>query len=80
VVVIDVREPDEFVSGALPGAINIPLSDISQNVVDKHMVDDKCLVLYCRVGGRSMRACELLSCDSFNLVGGIEAWCELNDL
>lgn len=79
VILIDVREPDEFILGAIPGAVNIPLGHIAQDVVDKYKVEDKRLVFYCRLGKRSLRACELLSGDVFNLVGGIESWNELSD-
>ncbi|WP_070965694.1 rhodanese-like domain-containing protein [Vibrio sonorensis] len=57
-LLIDVRTPEEFASGHLEGAVNIPLSELEQrlNTVDK----SKQTVLYCRSGRRSGVAYEIL--------------------
>ena len=47
-VLVDVREVDEFRSGHIPGAINQPLSNISQIKIPK----DKTLFVYCLRGSR----------------------------
>ena len=49
---VDVREPDEFRSGHIPGALNVPLSEIRQVTLPK----EKVLLLYCLRGTRSRRA------------------------
>jgi phage shock protein E len=57
--VIDVREPWEYASGHLPKAINIPLNDIPGHLNEiKKMTGSK--ILYCRSGGRSGMAVNLL--------------------
>lgn len=54
---IDVREADEFAAGHLPGARNVPLSEIESGRRD---VPDRAIV-YCAAGVRSARACFLLA-------------------
>ncbi|GDX28254.1 hypothetical protein LBMAG13_06780 [Actinomycetes bacterium] len=77
--VIDVREISEYQDGHIPGAINIPLSTVPDNVAifSQHAT----VFVVCQVGGRSMRACEYIAaqpaCDHvelFNLTGGTGAW------
>lgn len=57
-VVVDVREPDEYREGHIPGAQSIPLSLVPETV-DAFR---KAVPVYvvCMSGGRSMRACEYL--------------------
>ena len=51
---IDVRERDEFAQGHVPGAKNLPLSDIDQW---KDQLDpDQGYALMCQMGGRALRA------------------------
>lgn len=78
VVLIDVREPDEFLIEHIEGAINVPLSRFHK-INDIELTENKILVMQCRIGARSMRACQLLQEVGFtnemhNLEGGIEAW------
>nr|CAD6609969.1 ArsR family transcriptional regulator [Rhizobium sp. TCK] len=46
VTVIDVRPPDEYALGHLPGAINVPLSDLEDRAADFHSGQE--IVAYCR--------------------------------
>lgn len=75
-LVIDVREPQEFAAGHIPGAINLPLSRFSPAQLPE--ADGRTLVLNCAAGGRSARA--LSACDAArasvdgHLAGGISAW------
>ena len=55
-VLLDVREDDEFRSGYIPGALNIPLSRIDTITIPK----DKPLYVYCLRGARSKRAVNAL--------------------
>lgn len=52
---VDVRSPGEFSSGHLPGAINVPLQELSSHV-KKLGEKDKPVVLYCASGTRSAMA------------------------
>lgn len=86
--VIDVREPGEYASGHLPGAVNIPRG-VLEFEVDGHAavncVKDPALghrkvpvVVYCRSGGRSALAADALRRLGFtkplSLAGGINKW------
>ena len=80
VTIIDVREPEEFLAGHLPGAINIPRG-LLEFRVDNHPIvcDRNCtIVLQCQSGGRSALATvamqELGYKNVANLAGGIAAW------
>ena len=55
---IDVRTPAEFMQGALPGALNIPLQSIPGAVAQ--FGEDDTLLVYCRSGSRSMFAQQYL--------------------
>ena len=73
--IIDVREEDEFAAGAIEGAVNIPLSQIMREQAELPEDKGQKYILYCRVGRRSMMACELMLeegyGDLYNLEGGI---------
>lgn len=73
---IDVREPDEFASGRIPGALNAPLSELAQHV--ETFRSDGPVYVVCQAGGRSARACEALEeaglVGLVNVVGGTGAW------
>ena len=75
ITIIDVREEDEFSSGAIEGAINIPLSQIMKEQAELPQDKKQQYILYCRVGRRSMMACELLRGEGYsnlyNFEGGI---------
>lgn len=68
--IIDVRSPWEFESGNYPGAINIPLEEISQRVAEFEAFEGP-IVLYCRSGNRSGMALNFLKQQGFeNLTNG----------
>lgn len=76
-VLVDVREPAEFASESIPGAVLVPLSTVKISTLPPH--EGKKLVIYCRKGGRGGSACQKLlaempNLDLYNLTGGIEAW------
>ena len=56
---IDVRTPEEFEGGHLPGAVNVPLSDLRANA-DRAGPEDAEYVLYCASGARSAVAARAL--------------------
>lgn len=72
---IDVREPAEVATGTLPGAVNIPLGELSERIGE--LDPNKRAVMLCRSGARSASAAEFLVSAGFvdviNLDGGIIA-------
>jgi rhodanese-related sulfurtransferase len=75
VVLIDVRETDEYLSGHVPGSISVPLSTVQSNV-EPFLAQNPTYVI-CQVGGRSMRACEFAEQSGavcINVAGGTGAW------
>lgn len=76
IVVIDVRTRDEFYGKRIPGAINIPLQDISEKIGNVVRDKNEVIILYCEYGGRSRKALNKLVnmgyVNVFNLDGGIE--------
>ena len=72
-VLVDVREENEYSSGHIPGAVNLPLSMISTAVFPK----DAPLFLYCLRGTRSRHAAGLLKRMGYTRVksiGGISGY------
>ena len=75
-LLLDVRNPDEFSAGFIPGAINIPLDEIRQRL--KEIPVDKNIRIYCEAGLRgylAQRILRQLGFDSVsNLSGGYVSW------
>ena len=71
----DVRRPDEYESGHVPGAVLIPLDEVPDRV--EEFPSDREFLVICRSGARSMRACETLAAhgiEGINVSGGTLAW------
>ncbi len=74
-LVLDVREPEEWASGHLAGALHIPLGTLPDRIAD--LDPQTPTVVMCHLGGRSARATAWLVQQGYhvvNLEGGIEAW------
>lgn len=73
---IDVRSPDEFASGHVPGAMCVPIDEIESGRAA--IPRDRTVILSCQSGRRSLRAKELLQRQGYqNLLemeGGFSAW------
>lgn len=76
-VVVDVRTPDEYAQGHIPGAKLIPLDDLATRYREIPP-DVERIVVHCEAGGRSAAACEYLAGKGYqnllNMVGGMHAW------
>lgn len=74
VPLIDVREPDEYAAGRVPGAVNLPMSRIGDLL---HELPEGEFDVICAVGGRSGRVVEALEArgfDAVNVEGGTNGW------
>ena len=80
VVVLDVRTPEEFSSGHVPGAMNIPHDQLPNRLAELAGAKDKEIVVYCRSGRRSEMALDTLSSQGFkrllHLEGDMIKWQE----
>ena len=76
VMLIDVRTPDEYALGTIPGAVNIPLDDMRRRLSE--IPSDRELWLFCGVGLRGYLASNILKEHGFkkvrNLIGGLKTY------
>src|SRR5487761_2362204 len=77
-LLLDVREPNEYVSGHLPDALHIPLSQIKDRSGELAKYATRPVIVYCERGMRSSSAASALSKLGFSRVlelrGGLRAW------
>jgi len=77
-LLLDVREPFEAELEHIEGAQLVPLGQLSASLAELADWRERPVVVHCKSGGRSRRACELLRAQGFahvqNLRGGIDAW------
>ena len=72
---IDVREPDEYTGGHVPGAVSIPLATVPDHL--EEFRGTNAVYVICQSGGRSRRAAEFVAdhgIDVVNVAGGTGAW------
>ena len=76
VFLIDVREPDEYAAGHIPGITLIPMGEVAGRLAE--LPRDKEIIVTCRTGNRSGQVADLLREQGFtnvhNMSGGIVAW------
>jgi rhodanese-related sulfurtransferase len=77
-VIIDVRNPNEYTAGHVPGATLIPVNSVFQR--REELPGDKKIIFVCAVGQRSALAAEMAAAGGlpaerlYNLEGGTDAW------
>ncbi|KRX04911.1 Rhodanese-like domain [Pseudocohnilembus persalinus] len=75
-ILIDVRTPEEYEQGTIPGSINIELDTIRDNL-DKFPKDKK-LIIFCQAGLRAYIASRILYGNGYkevyDLAGGFKTW------
>jgi glyoxylase-like metal-dependent hydrolase (beta-lactamase superfamily II)/rhodanese-related sulfurtransferase len=79
-LMIDVREPDEFAEWQIPNSVNIPLADLERHVDE--FSDDRLLVLICAKGVRAGKGAAILlahDITSYVLENGMEGWASTYD-
>jgi rhodanese-related sulfurtransferase len=76
IVLIDVRQPEEFTSGHVAGARSMPLPTLATRLDE--LAKDAAIYCICLSGSRSQAACALLQRQGFtnvtNVIGGMSAW------
>jgi len=77
-VILDVRTPEEFAAGHVPGAINIPYTHLPSRISEVADAADKDIVVYCAIGVRAEQGAERLRENGFtrllHLDGDMNAW------
>ena len=77
-MVLDVREPDEYEQGAIPGAVHIPRGHLESQVEGRIADQTAPIVVYCAGGVRSAFAAKTLSelgyTDVVSMAGGFNKW------
>jgi rhodanese-related sulfurtransferase len=76
VVILDVREQDEWDAGHIPGAVFMPMGQVPDRLSE--IPKDKTVIVQCRSGNRSDQVTTFLEQQGFtnilNMAGGINAW------
>jgi rhodanese-related sulfurtransferase len=76
---IDVREPNEWNLGHIPGSTHIPRG-VLESAIEKRLPRETRVVLYCASGNRSALAVESIAQMGYanvaSMAGGFRAWCE----
>lgn len=76
-LLVDVRTADEFATGHIYGALNIPLDTLESRL--NEFPRNEPVIVYCRSGNRSAQASQLLANAGYTQIydlGGINAWTE----
>jgi len=75
-LLLDVRTPEEFATGSIAGALNIPLDSLRARIGE--LPTDRKITVFCKVGLRGYIACRILSAkgisDCANLSGGYQTF------
>ncbi len=69
---VDVRNPDEFKSGSVKGAVNIPLGEVPKRI--KEFENKENIVVFCRSGTRSGQAVSILKQNNIQNVTNGGTW------
>ena len=77
-VILDVRTDKEYASGHVPGAINIPVDQLSARLTELRRHDNAEIVVYCESGRRASKAADILIGDGFlnvrHMQGDMRQW------
>ena len=76
---VDVRTPEEFASGTVKGAVNIPIDEVESRV--KEFERKPSVIVFCRTGRRSGQAKNILEAHGIpNVINGINVSAMENEL
>ena len=81
-LILDVRSPEEFASGHVPNAVNIPHDELASRLTELQDFRSAPVVVYCERGGRAGKAALVLTNSGFShirhLTGDMSGWREQN--
>ena len=76
-LIVDVRTPEEYAQGHIPGAVNVPNESIGTEPPALLLDKNQLIMVYCRSGNRSKQASQKLADMGYSNVmefGGITDW------
>ncbi len=77
-VVVDIRAAADFAKGHIVGAVNVPMSKLTQSTTDLERYKERPVVIVCASGVTALNACKLLQkagfAKLFRLNNGMQAW------
>ncbi|GER92867.1 rhodanese-like domain-containing protein [hot springs metagenome] len=75
-LLLDVRQPEEYKDGHIPGAVLLPLPELPDRLGELNVRNG--IITYCRLGRRSLAAAQLIAderdAEVYTIDGGIMAW------
>ena len=77
-IIVDVRDPHEYIKGHIENSINLPLGKFSEKISTLEKNKNQPIIVVCQTGTRSVPACKTLSKAGFeqvfNITGGMQSW------
>ncbi|MCK5188908.1 MAG: rhodanese-like domain-containing protein [Methylococcales bacterium] len=77
-VIVDVREPHDYIKGHIENSINLPLGKFSETIGSLEQYKKQPIIVVCQSGARSVSACKTLTksdfAEVFNIIGGMQSW------
>ena len=77
-IIVDVREPNEFLKSHIEDARNIPLAKLEEQLPSLEKHKKVPIIVVCQTGARSVSACKTLTKAGFeqvfNMLGGMQSW------
>jgi len=79
-LILDVRTPEEFQAGHIPGAVNIPHDQLASRLSELPIAKSDQVVVHCELGGRAAKAESVLVASGYtkvvDLQGHMKGWRE----
>lgn len=71
-LILDVRRQDEFAAAHIPGAVNIPHTELRQRIGELAPYRDKPVVIHCESGRRAALGADILMSEGFSTIAYLE--------
>ena len=81
-VILDVRKPEDYAAGHIPGAVNVAVKDLFTTAMLAKLPADKQIVAYCYSGqtaSQATSALRMLGYDAYNMQFGMPAWAIIDE-